>query len=148
MSHNKSTWVLAAVLFTLSMDTNAQTFGRYADCTTGRGLCGVSTDNIGDENPLRIGTQKFFIRPKTDSTLELVLIKANITTADEYKIFGASLASLPLKKPASIFIDVAVPLDEAQRSRLGIAAKYTAIAAGEYAVVVTETFFISELKLQ
>jgi hypothetical protein len=140
--------LLVVLLLSAYMPMQAQTFGRYADCTTGRGICGVQTENIGDEGPLRVGSQKFFIRPKTDSTVELVLVKANITSADEHKIFGSSLAALPQKKPSYVYIDNAVPLTESQRGLLGMANRYSAVAPGVYAVVVTETFFISELKLQ
>lgn len=148
MVHIKKIRLLALLLLVGYLPLRAQSFGRYADCTTGRGICGVQTENIGEEGPLRIGSQKFFIRNKTDSTLELVLVKANITHADEPKIFGSMVAELPFKKPISIYIDVAVPLTEAQRLRLGMATQYSAVAPGIYAITDTESFFIVTLKLQ
>lgn len=148
MVHIKKIRLLALLLLVGYLPLRAQNFGRYADCTTGRGICGVQTENIGDEGPLRIGGQKFFIRSKTDSTLELVLVKANISYADEPKIFGSHIAELPNKKPTSIYIDAAVPLTEAQRLRLGVATQYSAVAPGIYTVTDTESFFISTLKLQ
>lgn len=148
MVHIKKIRLLTLLLLGGYLPLQAQNFGRYADCTTGRGICGVQTENIGDEGPLRMGGQKFFIRSKTDSTLELVLVKANISYADEPKIFGSHVAELPNKKPTSIYIDAAVLLTEAQRLRLGIATQYSAVAPGIYTITDTETHFLSTLKLQ
>lgn len=148
MVHIKKLRLLALLLLVGYLPLKAQTFGRYADCTTGRGICGVQTENIGDEGPLRIANQKFIIRHYTDSTLQLVLVKAHITTTDEYKIFGTALAMLPDKKPVFVYLDEAVPLTKTQLERMGMSSKYTALAPGTYSVTVTETYFISELKLQ
>jgi hypothetical protein len=148
MVQKKKIGVLAVLLLAAYIPLQAQTFGRYADCTTGRGICGIQTENIGDKEPLRVATQKFILRYQTDSTVQLVLIKANMNSTDEYKIFGTRLAMLPDKKPGFVYLDEAVPLTKTQLGRLGMPAKYSALAPGAYTVVVTETYFISELKLQ
>ncbi len=147
MIKNKKILLSVTVLFAMHARTQAQTFGRYADCTSGRGICGIGIENIRSEGGQDITTQKFMVEYKTDSSLLLKIVKANIDQSDEYRIFGTSLATLPKNEPLRIYIDLAVPVSDELRNRLGIAAKYTSIAAGEYAATKSDQFFITELKL-
>jgi hypothetical protein len=147
MIQRKKIQLTITLMCALCTGTQAQSFGRYADCTTGRGICGIGIENIGDE-ATHITSQKFIIGYKTDSTLQLRIVKDRITAADEVKIFGSTVASLPKGEPVKAYVDLAIPVTEMLRSLLTIPAKYTTIAAGIYTASSTGNFFITELKLQ
>jgi hypothetical protein len=147
MIQKKKILLSATILFALHTHTKGQTFGRYADCTTGRGICGIGIENMQGEGGPEITNQKFMVEYKNDSTLQLRIVKANIELADEFRIFGSTLAALPKNEVPRIYIDLAVPVSEELRNRLGIPAKYTSIAAGVYVAAKTAQYYITELKL-
>jgi hypothetical protein len=138
----------AAVLAALpTLTAGAQTFGRYAECTTGRGICGIGIENVEEGLELNAGSSKFIVRRRTDSTLLLKLVKANITAEEELRIFGKPLAQLPKHEPIRIYIDDAVPLSSEVRSLLAIPAAYSILIPGVFVVTDSGAYFITELKL-
>jgi hypothetical protein len=144
---HRSTLLLCSLILFLTVNISAQTFGRYADCTTGRGICGIGIENIDEGIEWFPGDRKFIISRLTDSTLQLRLVKANITVADEPHIFGAALASLPADEPLRIYIDDAVPISSMVRKLLVIPDAFKMVAAGIFTVTETDTYLITELKL-
>lgn len=147
MKNKKHIIIPAALLFALQSESKAQNFGRYADCTTGRGLCGIIVENIQAEQRVTDTTQKFWLQSKTDSTLLLKISRSNITPEDEYKIFGAPLASFQKDEPVYFHLDAAVPVEPALVKMLGLPEKTTTIKAGSYLLERTAPYFITELKL-
>jgi hypothetical protein len=147
MIQKKKILLSVIILSALHTHTKGQTFGRYADCTTGRGICGIGIENTGNETT-QVTSQKFIVEHKTDSTVQLRIVKANINAEDEYKIFGTSVNAIPKNAPLYIYIDRAVPISNELRNRLAIAAAYTSISAGIYTASKTDQFYITELKLQ
>ena len=112
-----------------------------------RGICGIGIENVEEGLELNAGSSKFIVRRRTDSTLLLKLVKANITAEEELRIFGKPLAQLPKHEPIRIYIDDAVPLSSEVRSLLAIPAAYSILIPGVFVVTDSGAYFITELKL-
>lgn len=117
-------------------------FGRYGDCSTGRGICGIDVDNLDAKSTV----SKFLIEKENDSTLVLKIFNNRIDIADELILFGKS--SVEFAKVAQIFftMDVDLPLNNNTKSSLQLG-KYSKILNGIYPVVKFDSYYLVELKL-
>jgi hypothetical protein len=122
----------------------AQTFGRYGDCSTGRGICGIGTANL-DERPT---TQKFILAPQTDSSIQLIISIKNINLTDEIKILGKALSQVSIKAIPLFIMDMDLPIAESYKSILKLPLSISKIVMGSYVPIITDDKIIINLKVK
>ncbi len=123
--------------------SNTGDFGRYGDCSTGRGICGVGTDNIATN-----GKSNFSIEKKNDSIIILKLYKANISNAKEAAVYGKALQDFAASEKIYFKMDIDLLLDANTKSSLRIGNNYFKIPAGNYLLTSNTDYYFTEIKLQ
>jgi hypothetical protein len=136
--------VLLSIFFITVQKGNAQTFGRYGDCSTGRGICGIGTTNFEE----RLTTQKFILAPQTDTSIQLVISLKNISLADEIKIFGKVLSQISIKAIPLFVMEADLPIAESYKSILKLPLIISKITMGSYASMIIEDKIIINLKVK
>ena len=119
-------------------------FGRYGQCTSGRGICGIEADNLNAKST----TAEFNIEKENDSTLILKIQKTKISVADEVVLFGKHLYEFSKDEAKYFKMDIALPLAQATKLALQVANKYNNIPMGTYLVNSFDSYFLIELKLR
>lgn len=120
------------------------TFGRYGDCTTGRGICGIDSDNLN----ARSATTKFCIEKENDSTVILKIFGSRISQADEINLFGKTIAAFEKTEQIYFKMDVDLPFTNASKTSLNISNQYSKILNGLYPVIKFVSCYLIELKLR
>ena len=127
-----------------SKNDAGSSFGRYGDCTTGRGICGIDADNINNKST----TAKFFVEKENDSTLILKIFNSSISLADEISLFGKACADFEKTEQIYFKMDVDLPLTTAAKTSLYLPANNLKIASGLYMAVRFDSYYMIELKLK
>ncbi len=121
-------------------------FGRYGDCSTGRGICGVGAENLASSKPN--SNAKFTIEKKNESTIILKLMKANIPINQEAAVFGKAIQDFATTEKMYFKMDIDLPIDATITSSLKISSKYFKIPAGNYLLTNNAYYYSTEIKLQ
>lgn len=120
------------------------TFGRYGDCTTGRGICGIGVDNLDSKST----TAKFIIERENDSTIVLKIFKDKISTVEEENLFDKSTHSFETAKQIFFKMDVDLPITTSVKINLHLPTKNVKINSGLYLAVEYDSYYMIELKLK
>lgn len=120
------------------------TFGRYGDCTTGRGICGIGADNLDSKS----STAKFIVEKENDSTIVLKIFKNKISSIEEVNLFEKSRTNLKKNEVIYFKMDVDLPIENAVKTGLGLQAKNFKIGSGYYLTVQYDSYYMIELKLK
>ncbi len=126
-----------------SLNTKAQTFGRYGDCS-GRGLCSIAEENINKFT----ATQKMSISSNNDTTITLKIYLKNITPADEVKILGKPFLKFNIKDSLLFLMDNDLILTSTQKSLLELPTVTTKICKGIYPMQLLTNEIIIQLKVK
>jgi hypothetical protein len=130
---------------TLSLNREANgSFGRYGDCTTGRGICGIDTDNLSDKST----TAKFSIEKENDSIVILKIFIKRISQFEEINILGKAAANFEKSEQMYFKMDVDLPFANTTKIILQLANNYSKIQSGLYPVVKFDSYYMVELKLK
>ncbi len=128
---------------TMLYNKETASFGRYGNCTTGRGICGIDADNLN----ARSATAKFCIEKENDSTVVLKIFKARISLTDEVNLFGKASANFEKSEQMYFKMDADLPFTSASKTTLHLSNKYSKILNGLYPVVKFDSYYLIELKL-
>ncbi len=137
--------LILVIIITQFLTATAQEFGRYGDCTTGRGICSFSPENIGEKSVS--SNPKFSLIAETETTILLKIYKPNITPDEEMKLFGKAVKDFLPDEKMYFIMDADLPLDAKTISSLKLLPKFQKIPAGSYLVTSFTAFYIAEIKL-
>ncbi len=118
-------------------------FGRYGDCTTGRGICGIDAENLNAKS----ATAKFCIEKENDSTLILKIFNSRISQTDETNLFGKTTDGFGKTEQMFFKMDVDLPISSASKTILNLSNEYSKILNGMYPVAKFDSYYLIELKL-
>jgi hypothetical protein len=125
------------------LDKSTATFGRYGDCTTGRGICGIDADNLNAKSII----SKFSIEKENDSTLVLKIFNNRIVATDEVSLFGKASTDFAKSEQMNFQMDVDLPLNNYTKLSLQLD-KCSKILSGLYPVIKFDSYYLVELKLK
>lgn len=118
-------------------------FGRYGDCSTGRGVCGIGIDNLNAKST----TARFLIEKKNDSVVQMKILKVKLQLLDEVAVFGKNINDFTIREKKYFLLEEDLPLDIDVITLLLLKNKYTRITKGLFAIVEYQNYYLIELKL-
>jgi hypothetical protein len=119
-------------------------FGRYGNCSSGRGICGIDANNLDSKT----NAAKFYIEKENDSVVVLKIHKQKITQADELILFGKAVTDFAKTEQVYFKMDADLPFENSAKEILGLKEQYSKILTGIYPVVKFNDYYLVELKLQ
>lgn len=128
---------------TTILNKNTVGFGRYGNCTTGRGICGIDADNINSKSSVA----KFSIEKENDSTVILKIFNDRISALDEVSLFGKTAGDFEKSEQMYFKMDVDLPFTTVTKTGLHLSSNYSKILNGIYPVIKFDSYYLVELKL-
>jgi hypothetical protein len=123
---------------------NGQSFGRYGDCTTGRGICGIDSENLS----LIVNKQKFTLIGKSDTSILLTIYLKNLLPNDEVSILGKSFDKISIKDKLIFIMDNDLLLTPLQKDKLLLPKNCSKIINGNYIPMFVEDKILINLKIK
>lgn len=122
------------------------TFGRYGDCSSGRGICGFGqTKIVAMEN---IENEKYVIYKDADSSLLLRIYKSHITKTDEVQLFGKVISEFNKDEKMHFKMDADFTASYQIENVINTSSSnFKKIQSGLYQVQSHLNYYLIELKL-
>ena len=109
------------------------TFGRYSNCTSGRGLCSFSVSKTENEMLSVFKTHKI-----SENIVVLEVRKSSITIENQIKIAGKPFSDLKENEELFFIQTENFIIDETTLLNLGIERKYNKINPGNYQMIAAK----------
>jgi hypothetical protein len=118
-------------------------FGRYGDCTTGRGICGIGVDDLNTKST----TSNFLIEKKNDSVLLMKVSKMKLTAEQEIALLGKQSNEFEAKEKKFFILEEDIFLDFIVISTLKLNKACASLQKGIFPIIEYQNYYLIELKL-
>ena len=120
----------------------SQQFGRYGDCNSGRGVCGIGADETIEKS-----SSKYVLQKYGNDSLIIKLLKGNISSEDELLIFGKKIINIMDYNKETFIIEQNLLIPENVKTILAIPKKVIGIKLGNYRIVNELNYYKVYVKL-